>query len=252
MIGGLSGYELEVFTVGLLLGTAALYALGLMEGRAGECAFAAGLALHALSIAHRATVIGGIPLTEKHDTISFMAMATGAIYLVYRRKGARDLTLSALPLTVVLVLVASAHRTIDTVSPFMETPWFAAHTFFYFLSYAFFGISALIGASFVLGGPTGYERLEHLTAVSGWIALSISLFAGSVWFYVAYGTYWLWTAKELWITVTWLYYGLYLHARLVPGLRGRPAAAIGSLGYALALFTYFGVGTIIKAPPTQF
>ncbi len=96
------------------------------------------------------------------------------------------------------------------------------------------------------------EVESHLKSGASSMPEKNARFAGSVWFYMAYGTYWLWTSKEMWISITWLYVGLYLHARLMTRFRGVPAAVMGVLVFGVALFTYFGVGTVIPSPPTQF
>lgn len=253
MTFGLDNYELRTLGIFFLLVPAAFYIMGLWEGKKGEYFFMAGVGFHLLTIAHRWSVLGWFPLAEKHDTISFMALCTALVYLYYQRQGRiKDLPLLALPLVSVFVFVSIGHRTIDTLSPFLQSPWFYLHVFFYFLSYGFFAVSACIGMIYIIQGGRDIELLQHRSAMNGWLLLSLSLFTGSIWFYVAYGTYWLWTSKEMWITITWLFYGLYLHARLMKGFSGRPASAMGVLGLAIALFTYFGVGTVIKSPPTQF
>lgn len=211
-----------------------------------------GVAVHAAALAHRWLVLARPPFADKQDNISFMALGIVLAYLFLFRKGVKDLGVTVLPLVAALMLAAAGHRQVNTISPFMDSPWFYLHVIFYFSSYAFFGVSACLGVHYVKDGDLHYERRQHLGAICGWILLSFALLAGSIWFYMAYGTYWLWTSKELWITATWLYYGLYLHARLIKGLRGRPAAVMGVLGFAVALFTYFGVGTVIKSPPSQF
>jgi ABC-type transport system involved in cytochrome c biogenesis permease subunit len=250
---GLDEYGLRVLSVFLLMIPTAFYILGLLEGRKGHYLFLTGLLLHALSIGHRWLLLGRVPLAEKHDNISFMAFSMALIYLYFsRRKGMRGLGVTALPFIAAFMFVALGFRQVNTVSPFMDTPWFYLHVFFYFLSYGFFGISACIGLHYIISNNSEYELLQYWGVIHGWIMVSLALFAGSVWFYIAYGTYWLWTSKELWITITWLYYGLYLHARLIRGMKGRFAGVMGILGFAVALFTYFGVGTIIKAPPSQF
>lgn len=253
MACGLDEYGVSVLTVFLILIPTAFYILGALEGRLGRYLFSAGLVIHGLSILHRGLLTGRLPLSEKHDNISFMAFSMALMYLyLIRKKDARDFSVIVPPLISVFMFISIGFSPADSISPFLNTPWFYLHSFLYFLSYAFFGISASTGVLYILKGGPDYEQLQYKSAACGWIILSLSLFAGSVWFYIAYGTYWLWTSKELWITITWLYYGLYLHARLMRGLKGKPASVIGALGFAVALFTYFGVGTVIKSPPTQF
>ena len=237
----------------IILVPASLYIMGLLQVKKGYYFFVAGIFSHVLSIILRGLSLGRIPLSEKHDNISFMALSLALIYLyIYRKKIISNLDIAALPLVSFFTVVSAVYLPINTVSPFLKTPWFYIHTFLYFGSYGFFGISACIGIFYLLNGKSEYESIQYRTAIYGWIIFSVSLVAGSIWFFTAYGTYWLWTSKELWTALTWFYYGLYLHARLINGLNGRPAAVLGCIGFLVALFSYFGMGTIIPSPPTQF
>lgn len=242
-----------ILAVFLILAPATLYAMGMMEGKSGHRFFLAGLGLHAAVIVLRGFIVGAIPLTEKYDNISFLAFSLALITWYFRqRKGIADLGLYALPLVSTVLIAALAYPPINTVSPFQRTPWFTLHIFFFFVSYGFFGISSCIGVLYLLKKNPAYESVQYWSAIHGWIILSLALVAGSVWFFTAYGTYWLWTSRELWTTLMWFYYGMYLHARYVKGLTGRWAAVMGIVGFPVALFAYFGVGTVIPAPPTQF
>jgi len=243
----------SIITIVLLLIPATFYIMGLMDGRLGRGLFLAGIIFHVVSMVQRGLTIGMVPLTEKHDTISFLAFAMALIYWYFsRQKDMQRLGDLALPLIVTTLLVAFFYEPINTLSPFFLSPWFFLHILFYFTSYAFFGISACIGLLYLLSGRKEHESLQYRGAVHGWILFSLSLVVGSVWFFIAYGTYWLWTSRELWATLMWSYYGAYLHARYVKDLSGRPAAIMGLLGFLVALFAYFGVGTILPSPPTQF
>lgn len=242
-----------LLSIFLILLPASFYIMGLMGGKKGHFLFLCGIFFHIISVAERALTVGSVPLAEKHDTISFMALASAAVYAFFGRKAGSDkLGMVALPLVSSLLIVSSLYLPINTVPPFLKSPWFYLHIFFYFSGYAFFGIAACAGIYYVYSGDSEYEPLQYRGIIYGWVLFSVSLVIGSIWFYVAYGTYWLWTSRELWTTLTWSYYGMYLHARYIRGLTGRPVAIIGSAGFLVALFAYFGVGTIIPAPPTQF
>lgn len=237
----------------LLLLPASLYAMGLMEGKAGYRFFLAGIVAHALIIVFRGVTLGTIPLNEKYDTISFFAFTLVFTYwYITRKRKIPDLGLLALPLISSILIVASAYAPLNTLSPFQRTPWFSLHMFFHFVSYGLFGMAACVGGLSLLKKGNDHELVQYKIAVLGWVVLSIALVTGSIWFFTAYGTYWLWTSRELWTTLLWFYYGMYLHARYVKGLSGKPAIVMGILGFGVALFAYFGVGTIIPAPPTQF
>lgn len=252
-IFGLDDYGLTVLSLMLLLAPAVFYILAVLEGKWGKRFFITGLIAHLISMSERWATTGRIPLAEKHDNISFMALGTALVYWYFRsRKGAKDIAPAAMAITVMFIFISFGHRMINTISPFMNSPWFYLHSFFFFISFGFFGVGACMAANYVISGNVDYEQMSYKSIMHGWIMLSISFFAGGVWFYLAYGTYWLWTSKELWLTAVWIYYGLYLHARLIKGLNGKPAAAMGAAGFLVSLFAYFGVGTVIPAPPTQF
>ena len=145
-----------LFTVVSVLLPAALYGMGLMESRHAHRFFLAGLAVPALTIVQRAVAVGGVPLAEKHDNISFMAFSMALVYWYFAHaKRVRDLGLYALPLIALSVLASSLFAPINTVSPFLRSPWFYLHSFFYFLSYGFFGMSACIGVARARAGPAG-------------------------------------------------------------------------------------------------
>ncbi|MDH4162744.1 MAG: cytochrome c biogenesis protein [Nitrospirota bacterium] len=254
MFSDLSAEEARtLITIFSILVPALFYGMGMMEGKHSRTLFLLGLVLHGLSIIYRGYVLGGIPLTEKHDNVSFMAFTTA---VVYWRLSAADTSpwyqVTSITAVSLLAIASLLFPTINTISPFMRTPWFTLHMFLLYLSYGFFGVSACAGIAYLAEGNADRERLQYQLAAYGWAVYTIALVAGSVWFFIAYGMYWLWTSRELFTTLCWFFFGLYLHQRYLKGLAGRPAAIIGLLGYLIALFAYFGVGTIIPAPPVQF
>jgi ABC-type transport system involved in cytochrome c biogenesis permease subunit len=70
---------------------------------------------------------------------------------------------------------------------------------------------------------------------------------GGIWGYYAWGTYWLWTPKELWTSILWLFYSLWLHLRLKGSRWDGPVAWGGIVGFAVALFTYLGVSMLMRS-----
>jgi ABC-type transport system involved in cytochrome c biogenesis permease subunit len=51
----------------------------------------------------------------------------------------------------------------------------------------------------------------------------------------------------LWTVILWLFYSLYLHARLRQWWTGSPAAVLGIAGFVIVLFTYLGVSMLMKS-----
>jgi ABC-type transport system involved in cytochrome c biogenesis permease subunit len=89
--------------------------------------------------------------------------------------------------------------------------------------------------------------VQFKTALVGWTFFSASMVAGGIWGYYAWGTYWLWTAKELWTSILWLYYALLLHVRLKGASWDRAAAWLAIAGVFVMLFTYLGVSMLMKS-----
>ncbi len=242
---------LEVIT---LLLPPVFYALSL-EGKKTKWLYLVGLIFHAIALALRGILLGWLPLTEKHDNLIFLSFVTAIIYYHYLNKEEFEkIHILGIPTIAVLSLLPLGYRTLNSLSPFIGTVWFYLHVFFYFSGFGFFVVSAIIGVFAFYTEKSLYERHQYQTALYGWVMLSLSLLFGSIWFFLAYGTYWLWTSKELWNTITWFFVGLYLHARMIKSLQGRPAVVMGVLCLVAIVFTYFGIGPgkIIQSPPTQF
>jgi len=71
--------------------------------------------------------------------------------------------------------------------------------------------------------------------------LTLMIAAGAYWANRTWGSYWSWDPKETWAAITWLVYAGYLHMRVTRGWRGRRAAYFAILGFAVVMFTFFGV-----------
>jgi cytochrome c-type biogenesis protein CcsB len=71
--------------------------------------------------------------------------------------------------------------------------------------------------------------------------LTLINITGMVWAKVAWQHYWSWDPKETWSAITWFFYLIYLHARLVAGWRGLWAAWFAAAGFVVVLFTFLGV-----------
>jgi ABC-type transport system involved in cytochrome c biogenesis permease subunit len=137
-----------------------------------------------------------------------------------------------------------SHRVDSPLPPVLQTYWFELHVVLSFLSYGLFGVAAVVSFT---AGPERGPRLQYLTAYVGYILFSLSMVFGGIWAYFAWGTYWLWTPKEIWTTILWLTYTLYLHMRLLgKGYEGL-TVWLGRIGYLVAMFTYLGVGLLMKS-----
>lgn len=88
------------------------------------------------------------------------------------------------------------------------------------------------------------ERLDDLiyrTVAVSFPLLTLMIISGAYWANRTWGSYWSWDPKEDWALITWLTYAGYLHMRMARGWRGRRAAYMALIGFAIVMFTFFGV-----------
>jgi cytochrome c-type biogenesis protein CcsB len=85
------------------------------------------------------------------------------------------------------------------------------------------------------------DRITYKTICIAFPLLTLMIAAGAYWANRAWGSYWNWDPKETWAAITWLVYAGYLHMRITRGWRGRRAAYFAILGFAVVMFTFFGV-----------
>jgi len=207
------------------------------------------LLVHGVLIVLSAVSFGRVPLIGTHDTLGFLAWSIGVVYLIFGWDRKRDLfTWLTVPL-VLLLLAGSALSPVmrGPLPPVLRTIWFELHVILSFLSYALFAVGAVFGILFLRDGRQEHERDQYRNLLLGYVLFSVAMIFGGIWAHLAWGTYWLWTPKELWTTIVWFSYSLYLHARLVKGWTGRPVAWMGIAGFLIVMFTYVGVGLLMKS-----
>jgi ABC-type transport system involved in cytochrome c biogenesis permease subunit len=213
----------------------------------------AGLVFQSAYIISRGLELGRLPLVGPHDTLIFVSASIAAFFIPFgiALKGKpwfpRAIALTAAAFTVFGV-ISKPHNT--PLPPVLNTLWFELHVVLAFLSYALFGIGAVLGALYLFGRENSLEGLQYRSIFIGYCLFSLSMIFGGVWAYLAWGTYWLWTPKELWTSLVWLFYSIYLHARLVQGWMGRPLAILGIAGFVVVMFTYLGVSLLMKSSHT--
>ncbi len=93
----------------------------------------------------------------------------------------------------------------------------------------------------VLPSADNLDRITYKTIAIAFPLLTLMIAAGSYWANQTWGSYWSWDPKETWAAITWLIYAAYLHMRITRGWRGRRAAYFAILGFAVVMFTFFGV-----------
>jgi ABC-type transport system involved in cytochrome c biogenesis permease subunit len=207
------------------------------------------LALHAVLIVSSAIRYGRIPLIGMHDTLGFLAFSIGIVYVIAGWKRKRDL-FSYLTIPLILLLLAGSIASLampGALPPVLKTIWFELHVILSFMSYALFAIGSVFGILSFYRNEERAENNQYRSLLLGYVLFSTAMIFGGIWAYLAWGTYWLWTPKELWTTIVWFFYSLYLHARLVRGWTGPKVVWMGIIGFVIVMFTYAGVGLLMKS-----
>ena len=226
-----------------------LYMAGLLKRRF----LLAGCLVQAAYLLARAEALGGLPLVGPHETIILLAASIAGFSAFFRLAPERDkkFRIWIVAIAVVLSFLAMLARPFEgPLPPVLDTWWFEVHVGLSFFSYALFGIGALLGIIYLGQGDADLEKSQYRSILYGYLLFSLAMIAGGIWAYLAWGSYWLWTPKELWTSILWLYYALYLHLRLRPAWHGKKAALAGAAGFVVVLFTYLGVGLLMKSSHT--
>jgi len=200
----------------------------------------------------RSLSLGRLPLLGPHDTLTFFALSIAVMALFtsfsppVRRT--RWFTIASGILAGLFTVIALGFKPLNMPLPqVLDTLWFELHVVLAFFSYALFVLGGLLCAAFLMRGERGFLDIQFKTALVGWSFFSASMVAGGIWGYYAWGTYWLWTPKELWTSVLWFFYALLLHLRIKGARWDRATAWMGIAGVWVMLFTYLGVSMLMKS-----
>lgn len=225
---------------------------------------AAGLA-HTVYLVSRYLEAGHTPLTSNHEAVSFMAWAMTWGFLSFRyRYKVKNFGAFVSPLiTLLMVVAALSSTTVRELQPALQSGWLPVHASIALLANSFLALAFCGGIMYLLlereikNKRFGlfYERLpslealdnlnEHCLAV-GFPLLTLGIITGSIWAKQAWGSYWHWDPKETWSLITWFLYAALLHQRFTMGWRRRRAAIMAIVGFAAALFTFWGVSFLLE------
>jgi len=205
----------------------------------------------------RVRACGHLPLTNMFEFITMLAWFAGLAYLVSAFY-LRFRLLEALAGPVIFMLYVSASllpkESNQQLMPALQSYWLQIH-----VSMAAAGESVFLlafvaavlyllkaggkGAGGFLGRMPDAEKLDDMTyrfIMIGYPLFTMgALFAGAIWAYRAWGTFWSWDPKETCSLIAWIVYSVYLHARLTRQWRGKKTAWLAVAGFLTTLLTFF-------------
>src|SRR6266480_1306138 len=230
--------------------------------RVSEWAMAAGFILHTAALIADWAIYGHYPLFYLRETLSFLAWTLIASYaLVLYRYRARPLGAVTLPLVSVLIFVAvithSASPDNAEATTLSATWLFPVHTTLLLFAYAAFFVVFMASVMYLLQErelklktfSAIFHRLPSLSTVNelatisaalGLALLTVGMATGMLWSSTRDGRFWHNDPKEIFAFLTWLLYLLLIIYRSTANWRGRKAAWMGVVGFALVLCTFFG------------
>ncbi|MBI5789813.1 MAG: cytochrome c biogenesis protein CcsA [Candidatus Schekmanbacteria bacterium] len=199
------------------------------------------------------------PLFGLFASLNVFIWCLGLFYFTYSlRWHLRQTGIIILPMITWLLFIAAKapQKEITSMPLVLKTVWFWIHVACAFISYGLFclggsaAILSLIGGKQLESNPALSELWDDFTYRSsawGVSVFSVSMVSGGIWAYLAWSDYWVWTPKELWSSIIWVYYYTYLHARIMRDWQGKRARIMAVIGMMIVLFTYLGVGLLMKS-----
>lgn len=221
-----------------------------------------GLAAQAVAIGARWMSSGHFPYIEDYENVLVGTFAMVLAYLILTRLRKGLALAGALVLPVVLLTLGyglTQAAPPSPVTPPYQSGWLVVHVTFAWITYALYSAVAGLAIVYLIRDRAARQGREA-TGIPAWVPssdeiddLSLKLVAlgflnnavmiasGAIWAYRLWGSYWSWDPVETWSLLTWLAYGLYMHARLTLGWRGRRLAYLALFALFGVLMTFWGV-----------
>jgi cytochrome c-type biogenesis protein CcsB len=222
--------------------------------------FYAGIGTHTLSLLILILQTGYLPIKNLHETLLLLSWTVIIIYMLleYLYK-IRVLGALIIPLNSVILLYANfLPNEINNLPVDMRSLWLSLHISVIFIGYGVFTLAFCVSLAYLIQEKQLKEKktsvfyyrlpplkkldkLSYRLVALGFPLLTIGILSGAIWSKQIWGTYWQWNAKQVWTTITWLIYALYLHNHFSNSWQGRKSAYITVIGFLAILFTYLGL-----------
>jgi len=226
---------------------------------------AVGAIFHALDLVARGIQAGNIPVTNFPTALSFLAWVTALAGLVL---------IVRLQMSVIGAYVAPAVAVTFTIAEMMLTRgpirlpdqlnsvWLPIHVTLAIFGYSLFVLAASVSLVYLAYEsrlkakrplPNEGERLPSLEKLDrinyhllgwGFLMLSLAIVSGAIWADSIWGHFWTWEPVESWSLALWIMYAALLESRITVGLRGRRAAALTIVVFAILLGSFVGINLL--------
>lgn len=225
---------------------------------------AAGLALHAVSLALRWTRLGHGPFATLFEILSSNVWSLTLVFSLayWRVRALRPAAVVVMPVLFVMMgwlLLTSPGA--GHLPPTYHTVWLYVHVGLgkvflgsVLVAVGIAGIILLRGSGLTvarlaaLPDNSRFEELAFRFMVLGFVFETAMLIAGAIWAQDAWGRYWAWDPLETWAFITWLTLAFFIHLRVTVKLKPRYSAVLIMAVFVLAFLTFFGVPFVSTVP----
>lgn len=191
---------------------------------------AVGLLPHSVALLVRWNVVGHGPYMMKYEVLSSNAWIAIVLMLVFvwRKPNWAPLALVVIPVSILMMgFGLFSNPEARDLPPSLRSIWLVFHVLFNKLAVGAFLLSFASAVVLLrkISGASGrlLDRLPSADVMEaytfrligfGFIFWSTTIVAGAIWANQSWGRYWGWDPIETWSLVTWLCYGILIHARL--------------------------------------
>jgi len=220
-----------------------------------------GLALlpHAASLALRWVEVGHGPYNTRYEVISADTLLVVAAWFVAvaLARGLRGLGAFVAPAAFLMMGWAVSTFELKREVPIIfKSWWLVLHIGFAKLFFATILLAALCAVAWLLKarGPAALprfptpERLDlyaHQLTLVSFLFLGVMIVAGALWAQQSWGRYWGWDPIETSSLVTWVFFAVVLHFRVLHRWSGRRMAWLTLAALGLAVVTLFLVAIVV-------
>ena len=270
---------MEILAIGTILAymlsTTSYFAFLMQQkkilNRIGFALLLTGFVLNSSLIGYKLSLIGHFPAHDLQSTLVIAAWAVAGVFFLLQFKfNLKILGLFASLLAAVIMIIAIQvpSRPLPANNIF-NSFWLIAHVIAVFIGNASFTLACGAGVLYLLqeraikSKKPGFffkrlpslERIDatgYACIIIGFSMLTLGLVTGLIYAKSVWGRFWSWDPKEIWSGITWLLYAALLHGRISLGWRGRKAAIMAIIGFAVLLFTFIGVNFLLQGHHGQF
>ena len=231
----------------------------------------AGFICHSAQIIYGFIQMGHLPVANLNQTLTIAGWTVmGVFFWIQYKYKLKILGIYAAPLAAFIMVAASglSKEPIQTQN-ILNSIWLYIHIFGVFIGEAAFALACGLGILYLIQEHAiktkshgfFYKRLPsldlldltaHSCIIVGFFMLTIGLIIGFIYAKSVWGRFWSWDPKEIWSGITWLIYAALIHQRYTVGWQGRKSAIMAIIGFAVILFTFFGVNFLYEGHHNVF